>query len=114
MTAELTLEGLKPGEKDAFGLVQAAVSLDQARGNKADLAAALEANMQLWVGIRTLAAKSDSGLPAGIRDNLSSLAGFVADTTMKHGVEIPDDTITTLVNMNLQISEGLLEGAAKA
>lgn len=112
--ATIELEDLKPGEADAFGLVQAAVALDQARSDKSALAAALENNMQLWVAIRTLASKAENGMPAAVRDNLTSLASFVADTTMKHGVDIAEETLNTLVNVNLQISEGLLEGAAKA
>jgi len=30
---------------------------------------------------------------------------------MQHGVDIRESTLNTLININLQISEGLLEGA---
>jgi len=111
MSQAIQIESLKIGEQDAFGLVEAAITLDQSRGDKARLAAALEQNLQLWVAIRTLVSDAGSALPDAVKANLQRLSDFVADTTLKKGVEISDNTITTLVNVNLQISEGLLESA---
>ncbi len=111
MSQAIQIESLKIGEQDAFGLVEAAITLDQSRGDKARLAAALEQNLQLWVAIRTLVSDASSALPDAVKANLQRLSDFVADTTLKKGVEISDNTITTLVNVNLQISEGLLESA---
>ena len=114
MSQAIQIESLKIGEQDAFGLVEAAITLDQSRGDKARLAAALEQNLQLWVAIRTLVSDSASNLPEAVKANLKRLSDFVADTTLKKGVDISDNTITTLVNVNLQISEGLLESANRA
>lgn len=114
MSQAIQIESLKIGEQDAFGLVEAAITLDQSRGDKARLAAALEQNLQLWVAIRTLVSDAGSALPDAVKANLQRLSDFVADTTLKKGVEISDNTITTLVNVNLQISEGLLESANRA
>ncbi len=114
MSQAIQIESLKIGEQDAFGLVEAAITLDQSRGDKARLAAALDHNLQLWVAIRTLVSDAGSTLPDAIKANLKRLSDFVADTTLKKGVDISDNTITTLVNVNLQISEGLLESANRA
>jgi flagellar biosynthesis regulator FlaF len=96
-------------EKDAFALTQAAVGLDRARGKDADLAAALEHNLELWVAIRTLVTSPGNALPAPIRHNLVQLSGFVAGTTLENGITIPESRLNTLININLQIAEGLLQ-----
>lgn len=114
MSQPIQIETLKVGEEDAFGLVEVAITLDQSRGDKARLAAALEQNLQLWIAIRTLVSDAASTLPEAVKTNLTRLSDFVADTTLKKGVEISDSTITTLINVNLQISEGLLESANRA
>lgn len=94
-------------EMDALALAQAAVGLDRARGKSAELAAALEANLELWVAIRTLVSAPGNLLPAGIRDNLIRLSRFVAGTTCNDGVAISEHRLNTLININLQIAEGL-------
>ncbi|MBI3444908.1 MAG: hypothetical protein HY055_06020 [Magnetospirillum sp.] len=114
MSQPIQIDTLKIGEQDAFGLVEAAITLDQSRGDRARLAAALEQNLQLWVAIRTLVSETTSALPDAVKTNLKRLSDFVAETTLKKGVEISDNTITTLVNVNLQISEGLLESTNRA
>lgn len=114
MSQAFDTDTLTSEEQDAFGLVEAAITLDQSRGDKARLAAALERNLQLWVAIRTLVSQAGIGLPEAVKGNLKRLSEFVAETTLKKGVDISDNTITTLVNVNLQISEGLLESAGRA
>lgn len=113
MNEDVDLSMLTLPEIEAFGLARAAVMLDQARAAREDkggLAHALEQNLQLWVAIKTLVNKGDCTLPQNVKDNLTRLSNFVADTTFKYGVEITDEGINTLTNINLQISEGLLEG----
>jgi len=107
------LSTLSLSEIEAFGLSEAALMLDTARQNRADkspMALALDQNLQVWVAIKTLVGDGTCPLPEGIKDNLTRLTGFVADTTFRHGVDIADDVIDTLININLQISEGLLAG----
>ena len=53
----------------------------------------------------------ESQLAENVRDNILKLRDFISDTTMQHGVDIRESTLNTLININLQISEGLLEGA---
>jgi flagellar protein FlaF len=101
-------------EQQAFNLAQAAIQLDQSRlteRNLAKLAQALEHNLQVWIEIGVLVRSPESRLGENVRDNILKLRDFISDMTMKHGVEIPDTTLNTLININFQISEGLLEGA---
>jgi flagellar biosynthesis regulator FlaF len=105
----LPLPNMSVREKDAYALTEAAVSLDRARGKAADLAAALEHNLELWVAIRTLVTTPGNALPAAIRHNLVQLSGFVAGVTLDDGVEMQESKLNTLININLQIAEGLLQ-----
>ncbi len=96
-------------EEGAFGLSKAAVMLDQARGEEGKLAAALDNNMEVWVTIKTLVGRSDNPLPDETKQNLVKLSQFVTQTTMAQGVDLPAEVLDTFININLQISEGLLE-----
>ncbi|MCH8834311.1 MAG: hypothetical protein IH925_00015 [Proteobacteria bacterium] len=112
---DATEEVLSISEEEAFGLSRAAVMLDRAKQNRADkaaLAAALNHNLELWVAIQGIVARRDNDLPEKVKDNLISLGNYVADTTFKSADGLKDETIDTLININLQISEGLLEGHA--
>ena len=96
-------------EQVAFGLSKAAVMLDQSRENQDKLAAALDNNMEVWVAIRTIVSREGSNLPEDTKTNLVKLSQFVTQTTMAQGVEMPMEIVDTFININLQISEGLLE-----
>lgn len=98
---------------EAYGLSEAAVVLDQARNHDGDLAAALQHNMEMWVAITSMVSHESNSLTPEVKENLSRLSKFVAKTTMHHGVNISSETLNTLININLQISEGLLEGSKK-
>jgi hypothetical protein len=106
------VDGLSLTEQDAFSMSQAAVLLDQARaqGDMKALAAALDHNLELWVGLRTLVSRPEVRVSQNVQENLTKLANYVADATMSYGVEIPEKTLDTLINIDLQVSEGLLEG----
>lgn len=103
-------------EQEAFGLSRAAVLLDQARSTPDDplkMTQALQHNLELWVAIRALVSREDNNLPDEVKNNLSRLSKYVADTTFKTVDGISDQVMDSLININLQISEGLLEGAKK-
>ncbi len=101
---------LSATEQDALALVRAAMALDQAKSQK-DLAAALDANLQLWVAIRTEIERPGNPLPTEVRENLLKLAEYVADVAVRLGSRKASAAqIKGLININLQISEGLLEG----
>jgi len=101
-------------EEQAFQLAQAALKLDQGREarsqNPALLVSALEENLEIWVKIKTIVQRDDCTLPPTVRENLTQLGSFVAAKTFGHAVDISDSTLDALININLQISEGLLEG----
>lgn len=105
---------LSLAEEQAFQLSRCAIALDQARQNRAKdpgaLINALNENLQVWVAIRTLAMREDSGFSADVKRNLTKLSKFVAEKTFDSVEGIADHTMDTLINVNLQISEGLLEG----
>ena len=112
MMSDSVVKSMSTREQDAFALTEAAVRIDQARGKAAELAAALERNLELWVAIRTLVSRPGNALPAQIRHNLVELSGFVADATWKDGIAMPTKRLDTLININLQIAEGLLQNPA--
>jgi flagellar biosynthesis regulator FlaF len=102
-------------EEQAFSLSRAAIMLDVARqsDDKAELAVALEQQLELWVAIRTVAQSRNIVMGDAIRQNLVRLSQFVADTIFANGVEIRSNQIDSLININLQICEGLLETAKR-
>lgn len=109
-------------EEMAFQLVQSAVSLDSARQERnfapEALVEALNQNVETWVALRSIIKRSDCGLDGDVRENLDRLAQFVAERTFSSGKGgeaglIEDGAIDSLININLQISEGLLEGERK-
>jgi len=107
------IENLSAAEREAMSLTRAAVYLDQARSNGRDsvrLVEALNNNLELWVFIRAMAENKNSFLPEPLRGNLMKLSSFVAQTTFSQGANISDTSIDCLININLQLSEGLLEG----
>ena len=98
----------------AGALARAAVQLDTAK-NGGELGAALELNMDTWVSIRALARSPEGNLPQETRNHLDRLADYVISTTLSSGATgtpLTDDQVKSLINVDLQISEGLLEGYA--
>jgi len=98
-------------EEDALALTQAALEISRAFESKDEkrLAAALDQNLRIWVGIRTLVSQAENPLPMPIKDNLIRLSSFVAQKTFEMQNGASAKTIDALTNANLQISEGLLE-----
>jgi flagellar biosynthesis regulator FlaF len=114
--ADVNFDELSIQEKDAFGLSRAAFALDKAKENKDDPAAltnALNHNLELWVAIRTFVSKDENKVPSDVKENLLKLGQYVAEITFKSADGVKDQDISSLININLQISEGLLEGAGK-
>ncbi len=119
---DATVEPLSISEEEAFDLSRAAVMLDQAkvmldqakqnRADEAALAAALNYNLKLWFAIQGMVKRRDNILPESVEDELISLAKFVADTTFNSPDGLADETVATLININLRISEALLERQA--
>jgi flagellar biosynthesis regulator FlaF len=98
-------------EEDALALTQAALEISRAfeANDEKRLAGALDHNLRIWVGIRTLVSQAENPLPLSIKDNLIRLSSFVAQKTFEMQNGANAKTIDALTNANLQISEGLLE-----
>jgi flagellar biosynthesis regulator FlaF len=98
-------------EEDALALTQAALEISRSFESKDEkrLAAALDHNLRIWVGIRTLVSQAENPLPMPIKDNLIRLSSFVAQKTFEMQNGANGKAIDALTNANLQISEGLLE-----
>lgn len=112
---EANFDDLSTLEKDAFGLSRAAVALDQARqdDNQSVLTNALNHNLEIWVAIRSFVSKEENSVPDDVRENLLKLSQYIAELTFKSGEGLSDSDLSSMININLQISEGLLESAGK-
>lgn len=109
--AKVQIESLTRGEEDALALARAAVQIAEARKKGgAALTAALDGNLQLWVAIRTLMQRPECQLPKEVRENLIKLSKFAVQKTFEVANGVTDEILDSLINLNLQISEGLLEG----
>jgi len=93
-------------------LVEAAVLMDRARkkGDKGFLAAAIDNNNKIWAHIHALAARPNHYFPKVISCEMTRLSNYVCSTTRNEGADINDMVLDTLINIDLQISEGLLYG----
>lgn len=111
----MNAEELSALEEDAYCLMEAAVLLDQARKNNGEegasaLESALNNNLELWIAIRSVISQPENLFSDDLKNNLSRLSDYVATTTRNEGRNISEHALATLININLQISEGLLEG----
>lgn len=107
-----TPEPGNPARSEAWALLEAARQLHQAKDRSLDeFRAALRANWRLWTIFQASLLEPDCTMPALIRGNLLGLANFIDRTTVELLTQSQPGKIDTLVNINRQISEGLLEGA---
>lgn len=103
-------------KEEAYSLLKCAVDLSTARenNNSEELVTALDNNLQLWVYIKTLASAKNSNLPDETKNNLVKLAEYVSAKTLELGKnleDINDKVLDSMINTNLQISEGLISNA---
>ncbi len=102
-------------EMDAAAFSQAAYVLDQAKQNLGDsemTERALKYNQLLWSIIQADVAEKNNVLPDEVKANLMSLSIFVDRQTTKGLTKPSEELFDSLININLNISEGLLEGRA--
>ncbi len=100
-------------EMDAAAFSQAAYVLDQARQDLGDddlRERALKYNQLLWSIIQADVAGKDNSLPDELKANLMSLSIFVDRQTSKALSDPNEEVLDSLININLNISEGLMEG----
>jgi flagellar biosynthesis activator protein FlaF len=103
-------------EEQAFQLSRCAISLDRAWESKdpQELVAAVNANLELWIAIRTMVMRADCSLDEKAKINLQRLAEFVANKSFEGIDNLTAQGVRSLVNVNLQICEGFLEGTKAA
>ena len=100
-----------PARTEAWALLEAARELYQARTAPIDvLRGALRRNWRLWTIFQASLSEADCPVPAPIRRNLLGLSNFVDRQTAELLAVRDEKKVDALVNINRQISEGLLEG----
>jgi len=106
-----TPEPGNPARSEAWALLEAARQLNKTIDAPIDdFRTALRANWRLWTLFQANLVDADCKLPDQVRSNLLGLANFIDRTTVALLVERDPKKIEILVNINRQISEGLLEG----
>ena len=98
-------------EAEASIMLNHAVSLSRAAssGTDREKIQALDSNLKLWVEIETTLKNAKNLLPQEIKDNLMKLSKFVERLTLSKGIHMSKSDYDTLVNINMQISEGLVQ-----
>ena len=99
-------------EMDAAAFAQAAYVLDQAKQKLTDsemVERALKYNQLLWSIIQADVAEKNNKLPDEVKANLMSLSIFVDRQTTKGMTKPSEELFDSLININLNISEGLME-----
>ncbi len=100
-----------PARTEAWALLESARRLHQTReGPIEEFRAALRQNWRLWTIFQASLVEPDCKLPAPVRSNLLGLSNFVDRQTAALLAVRDPKKIDALVNINRQISEGLLEG----
>jgi flagellar protein FlaF len=106
-----TPEPGNPARTEAWALLEAARQLHQTKeGPVEDFRAALRKNWRLWTIFQASLSEADCQVPMTIRRNLLGLSNFVDRQTAELLAARDEKKVEALVNINRQISEGLLEG----
>ncbi len=102
---------IKTAENEAAVLMNYARNLSNVADSDDDILklTVLDENMKLWVGIETSLKNAKNLLPEAIKKNLLSLSKYVERLTLSKGVHMTKNDFANLININMQISEGLLE-----
>jgi flagellar protein FlaF len=96
---------------EAWALIEAARELHESRDAPLDQRrAALRRNWRLWTIFQASLLDPACALPVAIRSNLLGLANFIDRHTAQLLATGEPAKIDVLVNINRQISEGLLAG----
>lgn len=107
-----TPEPGNPSRSEAWALLESARQLNQAKDASIDeFRAALRANWRLWTIFQASLLEPECTMPEAPRSNLLGLANFIDKTTVELLANRDPAKIDVLVNINRQISEGLMEGA---
>jgi flagellar protein FlaF len=106
-----TPEPGNPARTEAWALLEAARELNQTKdGPIEDFRAALRKNWRLWTIFQASLSEPECTVPLPIRRNLLGLSNFIDRQTVDLLAVRDAKKVDVLVNINRQISEGLLEG----
>lgn len=101
-----------PARTEAWALLESARELSRSRGASTDLfLTALRRNWRLWTIFQASLLAPDCTMPAEIRGNLLGLANFIDKRTAELLTKPDPARVDALININVQIGEGLLAGA---
>lgn len=105
------LNPISGAEREASIFMDFAMALSKASNsdNDHEKLIALEHNLKLWVEIETSLTSAKNLLPQIIKDNLLKLSKYIERLILSKGIKMSKSDFDTLVNINMQISEGLLE-----
>jgi flagellar protein FlaF len=106
-----TPEPGNPARTEAWALLEAARQLHQSKdGPIEEFRTALRKNWRLWTIFQASLSEADCTVPPAIRRNLLGLSNFIDRQTADLLAVRDAKKVDVLVNINRQISEGLLEG----
>lgn len=98
-------------EEDASIFLEHAMAISKASNSSDNIEkiTVLDSNLKLWVEIETTLQSASNILPTEIKQNLQKLSKYVERLTLSKGVNMEKSDYDCLININMQISEGLLE-----
>ena len=106
-----TPEPGNPARTEAWALLEAARQLHQTKdGPIEEFRTALRKNWRLWTIFQANLVDPDCQVPNELRANLLGLADFIDRQTAALLAQPEPSKVDVLVNINRQISEGLLDG----
>ena len=102
---------IKQAETEAEIFLQNALALTKAAtsNDEQEKLIILDNNLKLWVELETSLKDAKKLLSCDIRENLLKLSKFVERVTLVKGVSMSKTDFDCLANINMQISQGLLE-----
>ncbi len=102
---------IKDAEDEAKLLMNFALALSKASTSSDEhfKLLALDENLKLWVEIESSLKSAKNLLPQEIKDNLLKLSKYVERLTLSKGISMTKSDFDSLININMQISEGLLD-----
>lgn len=107
---------LSIAEEQALLLAQSAIALGEElskdKRSLHGLAEVLDRNVQIWVAMKTLVSLDGCSLSPSVCENIGRLADYVVSRTAQGAENVSEQTVRSFIDINLQISEGLLEGAS--
>ena len=101
-----------PARTEAWALLESARELSHTKAGPTDrFLAALRRNWRLWTIFQSSLLDPACTMPAEIRGNLLGLANFIDKRTAELLARPEPSLVEPLININVQIGEGLLAGA---